>query len=107
MNEPAPTRTRPRDRATAIASLPLPDDIDADYAPQYVKLARILRDRIEFGRLGRFTVIRAADLNDEFGVSAQVAYATLEMLTANSYLDRPGNSRCYRVTWDPLIANPA
>jgi DNA-binding GntR family transcriptional regulator len=92
VNEPAPIRT-----------LPVPDHIDADYAPQYVKVARILRDRIKFGGLGRFTVIRAADLNAEFGVSAQVAYATLEMLAANRYVSRPGKSRCYRVTWDPVI----
>jgi hypothetical protein len=30
-----------------IADLPILHDIDADYLPQYVKLARILRDKIE------------------------------------------------------------
>lgn len=30
-----------------ISDLPMLHDIDADYAPQYVKLARILRDKIE------------------------------------------------------------
>ena len=33
----------------AISDLPMLHDIDADYSPQYVKLARILRDKIESG----------------------------------------------------------
>jgi hypothetical protein len=33
-----------------IADLPMLHDIDADYSPQYVKLARILRDKIESGQ---------------------------------------------------------
>ena len=33
----------------AISDLPMLDDMDADYSPQYVKLARILRDKIESG----------------------------------------------------------
>lgn len=34
----------------AIADLPMLNDIDADYSPQYVKLARILRAKIEAGQ---------------------------------------------------------
>ena len=34
----------------AIADLPMLNDIDADYSPQYVKLARILRAKIESGQ---------------------------------------------------------
>jgi hypothetical protein len=34
----------------AISDLPMLHDIDADYSPQYVKLARIIRDKIESGR---------------------------------------------------------
>lgn len=33
-----------------IADLPMLHDIDADYSPQYVKLARILRDKIKSGQ---------------------------------------------------------
>jgi hypothetical protein len=33
----------------AIADLPMLNGIDADYSPQYVKLARILRAKIEAG----------------------------------------------------------
>jgi hypothetical protein len=34
----------------AIADLPMLHDMDADYSPQYVKLARILRDKIKAGQ---------------------------------------------------------
>ena len=34
---------------TGISDMPMLHDIDADYSPQYVKLARILRDKIEAG----------------------------------------------------------
>ena len=37
----------------AISDLPMLHDIDADYTPQYVKLARILRDKIESGQYKR------------------------------------------------------
>ena len=33
-----------------ISDLPMLHDIDADYSPQYVKLARILRGKIESGQ---------------------------------------------------------
>jgi hypothetical protein len=33
----------------AISGLPRRHDIDADYSPQYVQLARIIRDKIESG----------------------------------------------------------
>ena len=36
-----------------ISDLPMLHDIDADYSPQYVKLARILRDKIESGQYRR------------------------------------------------------
>jgi hypothetical protein len=39
----------------AISSLPIPDDMEADYSPQYVKLARILRDKIISGILRHST----------------------------------------------------
>jgi hypothetical protein len=82
----------------SVSELPKPDDIDGDYAPQYVKLARILRDKITSGRLERFNIIRASDLQCEYGVSEPVAYATLDILAANGHIGRPGKSRSYRVT---------
>ena len=45
-----------------ISDLPMLHDIDADYSPQYVKLARILRDKIESGQYQRGDVLPAADL---------------------------------------------
>jgi DNA-binding GntR family transcriptional regulator len=83
----------------AISDLPMLHDIDADYAPQYVKLARILRDKIKSGELRRFTSLPAPYLTAEYHVSTPVAYAALEMLAANRYVGRPKGTRSYRVTW--------
>ena len=84
----------------AISDLPMLNDIDADYSPQYVKLARILRDKIKSGELGRFATLPASDLATEYDVSAPVAYAALGMLAANRYVGRPDGHRFYRVTWN-------
>ena len=81
-----------------VSSLPVPHDMDADYSPQYVKLARILRDKIKSGNLKRADTLPASRLAAEYRVSVQVAYAALEMLEANRYVTRPGRFRCYRVT---------
>jgi DNA-binding GntR family transcriptional regulator len=83
-----------------ITDLPMLHDIDADYSPQYVKLARILRDRIESGDLERLHALPASALATEYGVSTRVAYATLEMLAANRYVGRTTGLKSYRVTWD-------
>jgi hypothetical protein len=89
-----------RPKPEAISDLPMLNDMDADYSPQYVKLARILRDRIKSGDLSRFASLPAAHLSTDYHVSAPVAYAALEMLAANRYVGRPGGTRYYRVTWD-------
>ena len=85
----------------AISDLPMPDDIDADYSPQYVKLARILRDKIKSGHLKHRTALPASALATEYDVSAGVAHAALEMLAANHYIERPKGHRYYRVTRQP------
>lgn len=82
----------------SISAVPVPHDMDADYAPQYVKLARILRDEITSGNLKHADTLPASRLAAEYRVSVQVAYAALEMLEANRYVTRPGPFRCYRVT---------
>jgi len=74
-------------------------DIDADYTPQYVKLARILRDKIESGHYQRGDALPAVDLAHEHGVSIKVAWSALGMLAANRYVTRSGNFRPYGVTW--------
>jgi len=82
-----------------IADLPMLHDIDADYSPQYVKLARVLRDRIESGRYRRGDILPAADLASQYTVSVRVTCNALAMLAANRYVSRPGAFRSYRVTW--------
>jgi DNA-binding GntR family transcriptional regulator len=82
-----------------ISDLPMLHDIDADYSPQYVKLARILRDKIEAGEYQPDEVLRGAGLAQQYQVSARVTYAALTMLAANRYISRPGAFTSYRVTW--------
>ena len=45
-----------------ISDLPMLHDIDADYSPQYVKLARVLRGKIESGQYRRGDSLPAAEL---------------------------------------------
>lgn len=84
----------------AISELPMLNEIDADYSPQYVKLARIIRGKIQAGEYKRGAPLRAADLVSEHKVSIRVAYAALAMLAANKYLTRTA-FKPYHVTWDP------
>ena len=85
-----------------ISELPMLDDMDADYSPQYVKLARIIRDKIEGGDLKRSNPLPARSLAAEYGVSARVACAALAMLVANRYVSRRGGSAPYCVTWEAV-----
>jgi DNA-binding GntR family transcriptional regulator len=71
-----------------ISDLPMLNDIDADYSPQYVKLARTIRDKIRSGRYQRGDALRSAGLVREHGVSARVAGHALAMLAANRYVAR-------------------
>lgn len=82
-----------------ISDLPTLHDIDADYTPQYVKLARVLRDKIEAGKYHQGDTLPAADLAGEYKVSIPVTYGALGMLAANRYVSRPGTFRSYSVTW--------
>jgi DNA-binding GntR family transcriptional regulator len=84
-----------------ISDLPMLHDIDADYSPQYVKLARILRDKIESGEYQRGDVLPAADLAHEHQVSVRTVWNALAMLAANRYVDLPGDFKSYHVTWAP------
>ena len=63
-----------------ISDLPMLHDIDADYSPQYVKLARILRDKIEAGGYQPGDILPAADLARQYEVSVRVTCAALAML---------------------------
>jgi DNA-binding transcriptional regulator YhcF (GntR family) len=90
----------------AISDLPMLHDIDAGYTPQYVKLARLIRDKITSGHYERGEPLPADSLAAEHRVSVRVACHTLEMLAANRYVHRPGNFSPYVVTWqaDALCA---
>ena len=82
-----------------IADLPMLHDIDADYSPQYVKLARILRDKIESRQYRRGDILPAADLASQYKVSVRVTCSALAMLAANRYVSRSGAFRSYCVCW--------
>jgi DNA-binding GntR family transcriptional regulator len=81
-----------------ISDLPTLHDIDADYTPQYVKLARVLRDKIEAGKYHHGDIL-PADLAGEYKVSIRVTCSALAMLAANRYVSRSGTFRSYSVTW--------
>ena len=83
----------------AISDLPMLHDMDADYSPQYVKLARILRAKIESGQCRRGTTLPATALATEHEVSVGVALHALEMLEVNRYVQRPRNTGPYTITW--------
>lgn len=83
----------------AIANLPMLNDIDADYSPQYVKLARILRAKIEADQHKHGDTLPASDLAQEYGVSVRVAWHALAMLAANRYVHQSGRFAAYTVTW--------
>ena len=83
----------------AISDLPMLHDMDADYSPQYVKLARIIRDQITSGRYKHGDELAAARLTTEHKVSVRVVSQAMDMLAANRYIHRPGRFACYTVTW--------
>jgi len=83
-----------------ISDLPMLHDIDADYSPQYVKLARIIRDKIESGQYKPGDPVPAAGLVSEHKISMRVAWSALAMLAANRYPARPTSFKPYHVTWD-------
>jgi DNA-binding GntR family transcriptional regulator len=83
----------------AISDLPMLDDMDADYSPQYVKLARILRDKIESGQYQHGDRLPSPDLMREYAVSEHVAGHALEMLAVNRYVGRTSRFASYCVTW--------
>jgi len=84
---------------TAISDLPMLHDLDADYSPQYVKLARLLRDKITSGEYGHGDQLPAASVACTYRVSVRVVCHAMDVLAANSYVHRPGKFSPYVVTW--------
>jgi hypothetical protein len=64
---------------TEISDLPMHHDIDADYTPQYVKLARILRSKIESGEYKRGDALPASGLAHKHRASVRVVWNALAM----------------------------
>jgi DNA-binding GntR family transcriptional regulator len=89
----------------AISDLPMLHDMDADYSPQYVKLARIVRDKIKSGEYRHGALLPATALAAEHKVSKRVALHALEMLEANRYIQCPGKFASYAVTWQTTPMN--
>ncbi len=65
----------------------------------YVKLARVLRNKIEAGEYHKGDILPAADLAGQYKVSIRVTCSALAILAANRYVSRPGTFRSYSVTW--------
>jgi DNA-binding GntR family transcriptional regulator len=86
----------------AISDLPMLNDMDADYSPQYIKLARILRSKIVSGQYQHGARLASAGLAREYEVSARVVLHALAMLAANRYVSCPGKFASYRVTWQAV-----
>jgi DNA-binding GntR family transcriptional regulator len=84
-----------------ISDLPMLHDIDADYSPQYVKLARVLRAKIQSGEYQRGDILPATDLAHEHQVSVRTVLNALAMLAANRYVNLAGGFKSYQVTWMP------
>jgi DNA-binding GntR family transcriptional regulator len=82
-----------------ISDLPMLHDIDADYTPQYVKLARVLRDKIESGHYQHGDTLPASALASTHKVSVGVALHSLAVLAANRYVAWPGQFQAYTVIW--------
>ena len=91
---------------TEISDLPMLHDIDADYSPQYVKLARVLRTEIETSQHKPGDALPAADLGRKHNVSVKVAWNALAMLAANRYVSRRGPFEPYHVTFDASHGHP-
>jgi DNA-binding GntR family transcriptional regulator len=83
----------------AITDLPMLHDMDADYSPQYVRLARIIREKITSGKYKHGESLPAAGLASEHKVSVGVVRHTMEMLAANRYVQRRGSFASYAVSW--------
>ena len=65
---------------TEISDLPMHHDIDTDYTPLYLKLARILRNKIESGEYKRGDALPASGLAaTNTRVSVRVVWNALAM----------------------------
>jgi DNA-binding GntR family transcriptional regulator len=74
-------------------------DIDAGYSPRYVKLARVLRDKITRGQYKHGDPVPAVSLAREHQVSIRVVRHTMEMLAARQVRQSARNLSPCIVNW--------
>lgn len=75
-------------------------ELDADYTPQFIQVARAVRGRITDGTYPRFGLIPASKkLAAEFQVSPEVVLHGLGLLVRAGYL-RHFESKPHQVVWD-------
>jgi DNA-binding transcriptional regulator YhcF (GntR family) len=74
-------------------------ELDADYTPRFVQVARAVRARIKDGTYPRFSLVPGSrQLAAEFGVSQIVALHGLTVLVRAGYL-RHVESKPHQVIW--------
>lgn len=82
------------DSASALAEL------DADYTPQFIRVARTVRDRIQGGTYPRLSLVPGSrTLAAEFRVSPEVVLHGLAVLVRAGYL-RHFESKPHQVIWN-------
>ena len=85
---------------TPLSAIPMPNDLDADYSPAFIKLARLLRDQIRSGEYKHGDELPPSNsLARSHRISHRTALHALEVLAANKYVSRTSEFRPYRVTW--------
>jgi DNA-binding GntR family transcriptional regulator len=76
-------------------------EIDTDYTPRYIRLARFLRGQIESGTYPHGSLLPSSKrLADTHDVSTATALHALEMLVDSGHA-RHVESKPHQVTWRP------
>ena len=75
-------------------------ELDADYTPQFIRVARVMRDRIADGTYPRLSLVPGSRaLAAELRVSPEVVLHGLTILVRAGYL-RHIESKPHQVIWD-------
>jgi hypothetical protein len=88
-----------------LHEVPDDSDLNADYAPKRIKLARILRVRIQRGDFKNGQYLSRIELAAEYDISPNTAFYALSALYVNGYMsaeeyDFPKRIGCrFRVTY--------
>jgi hypothetical protein len=91
--------SRKRPKGDAVQAAPAIDDLDADFTPRYITLARQLRGRIEDGTYPRGSLLPASTrLAAAHEVSKATALHALEMLVQSGHA-RHVESKPHQVIW--------